>query len=147
MPSFALEESLPLIIESLNKCSKITDPTFKWAESRRDAVKGLTNVCQTVGIARIITALEKDGGDIQGVFTCLIECLDEYTVDLRGDVGAWVREASMSGELLFHFITIIIDNFSTVYGIFYLYIVTSNYTCINYLIENHTRQMVIVATG
>lgn len=31
--------------------------------------------------------------------TCYIDCLDDYTTDRRGDIGAWVREAAMTGIL------------------------------------------------
>jgi hypothetical protein len=30
---------------------------------------------------------------------CYLDCLDDYTVDRRGDIGAWVREAAMTGIL------------------------------------------------
>ena len=29
------------------------------------------------------------------VFECILSAIDDYTTDRRGDVGAWVREASM----------------------------------------------------
>lgn len=69
----------------------MTDSTQKWAEARRDAVIGLTEVCQTQGI---LGSIDKYIGDI---VSALLDCLSEYTIDMRGDVGAWVREASMSG--------------------------------------------------
>ena len=31
------------------------------------------------------------------LYECYLTCLDDYTVDRRGDTGAWVREAAMSG--------------------------------------------------
>lgn len=31
------------------------------------------------------------------VVDCLIKALNEYTLDNRGDIGAWVREAAMNG--------------------------------------------------
>ncbi len=31
------------------------------------------------------------------VLNCFLSCLDDYTLDRRGDIGAWVREASMQG--------------------------------------------------
>jgi tubulin-specific chaperone D len=30
------------------------------------------------------------------MFECLLKALEEYTIDNRGDIGAWVREASMN---------------------------------------------------
>ena len=36
-------------------------------------------------------------GDIEQVFGCYMHCLGDYTMDRRGDVGAAVREAAMTG--------------------------------------------------
>lgn len=89
-----LAEHQQLIIQSLIDCSKVTEGTQKWAESRRDAVIGLTEVCLTQGI---VGGVEKHVGQI---VEALLECLAEYTIDMRGDIGAWVREASMTGKLI-----------------------------------------------
>lgn len=35
-------------------------------------------------------------GNFNKVVDCLLKALDEYTLDNRGDIGAWVREAAMS---------------------------------------------------
>ncbi|KAG6450915.1 hypothetical protein O3G_MSEX006842 [Manduca sexta] len=93
LPKFVLSENLPLVIQSLIDCTKVTDATQKWAEARRDAVLGLTEVCQTQGI---VGGVEKYMDEIE---EALLQCLSEYTIDMRGDIGAWVREASMSGLL------------------------------------------------
>ncbi|KAJ0178796.1 hypothetical protein K1T71_005571 [Dendrolimus kikuchii] len=93
LPKFVLAEHLSLVIRSLIECTKVTEASQKWAESRRDAVIGLTEVCQTQGI---INGVEKYVGEI---VEALLDCLSEYTIDMRGDIGAWVREASMTGLL------------------------------------------------
>ncbi|XP_068630988.1 tubulin-specific chaperone D [Battus philenor] len=93
LPKFVLTEHLPLVIQSLIECTKVTEATAMWAESRRDAVIGLTEVCQTQGI---VNGVEKYVGEI---IEALLACLSEYTIDMRGDIGAWVREASMTGLL------------------------------------------------
>lgn len=31
------------------------------------------------------------------ILSCLIDCALEYTMDHRGDVGVWVREAAING--------------------------------------------------
>ncbi|XP_045513668.1 tubulin-specific chaperone D [Pieris brassicae] len=92
LPKFVLTEHLPLVIRSLIECTKVTESTAKWAEARRDAVVGLTDVCQTLGIVGV-------EDHVADVTQALLDCLAEYTIDMRGDVGAWVREASMSGLL------------------------------------------------
>ncbi|XP_064071358.1 tubulin-specific chaperone D [Vanessa tameamea] len=93
LPKFVLEEQMQLVIQSLIDATKVTEGTSKWAEARRDAVIGLTEVCQTLGLGG---GLDKFVPDIRAA---LLECLSEYTVDMRGDIGAWVREASMTGLL------------------------------------------------
>lgn len=81
-------------------------PTLEnWAEARRDSVKALINVVQSVSCDSIV-ALEPFNGDetmLDRVFQCLFSALQEYTVDNRGDIGAWVREAAMNA--LFKLIT------------------------------------------
>jgi len=47
-PKFMLDEQLNVVIVALIQCSKITELTTKWSESRRDALKALTSVCRTV---------------------------------------------------------------------------------------------------
>ncbi|XP_072939375.1 tubulin-specific chaperone D [Epargyreus clarus] len=93
LPKFVLTEHLQTVIHSLIECTKVKEGTQKWAESRRDAVIGLTEVCQTMGV---VNGVDKYVGEI---LQALLECLSEYTIDMRGDIGAWVREASMTGLL------------------------------------------------
>lgn len=103
-----LQEYLPLTISSLIECAQISEPTLKWAESRRDAMKGLTNLCQTVGIKNMenvqiskqlysICNWDENKNCVYDVFECFIQGLSEYTIEMRGDIGAWVRETSMAG--------------------------------------------------
>ncbi|KAK2650585.1 hypothetical protein Ddye_018074 [Dipteronia dyeriana] len=74
------------------------------AEARVNAVKGLISVCET------LTQERKDSGINSGeddtsvfhlikneVMSSLFKALDDYSVDNRGDVGSWVREAAMDG--------------------------------------------------
>ena len=35
--------------------------------------------------------------NIVPIYDCFLKALEDYTHDRRGDVGAWVREAAMSG--------------------------------------------------
>lgn len=63
-----------------------------WSEARRDSVKALSNVLETLGFEQNewlhIIGLDK-------VVNCFLIALQEYTIDNRGDIGAWVREAAM----------------------------------------------------
>lgn len=74
-----------------------------WAEARRDSVKALINVVLSLSYERIVASNGRSF--IDQVSKCLLIALQEYTIDNRGDIGAWVREASM--EALFKFVTTI----------------------------------------
>lgn len=86
--------------------------TFLWqenleerdAEARVNAVKGLVSVCETLVSGRENTATSLTENDFSlfifiknEVMTSLFEALDDYSVDNRGDVGSWVREAALHG--------------------------------------------------
>ncbi|XP_022185409.2 tubulin-specific chaperone D [Nilaparvata lugens] len=96
LPAFMLKGCLKSVILGLVECTKITELSAKWAESRRDAIRSLTEICSTVGVGP---------GDenescrplVRNLMECFLEGLEEYTLDSRGDVGSWVREASMTG--------------------------------------------------
>ncbi|CAH0396102.1 unnamed protein product [Bemisia tabaci] len=94
-----LKDNELLIINALMDSLIITPITSKWSESRRDTIKALTSLWN-----RTVTTEEKDCPSRE-VFLSLtdkfLECYlvgcQEYTIESRGDIGAWVREASMSG--------------------------------------------------
>lgn len=80
-----------------------------WAEARRDSVKALINVIQTVGFDEIIQIhLFDQRNALEKIFQCFLLALQEYTNDNRGDIGAWVREAAMNA--LYKLITSIPHN-------------------------------------
>ena len=84
-----LEQLLPILIDK----TKIEKKSELWAEGRRDAIKAIVNIIKTVdpksnGIAE--TAVIR-------IYECFLKALEDYTHDRRGDVGAWVREAAMTG--------------------------------------------------
>ncbi|XP_075230882.1 tubulin folding cofactor D [Lycorma delicatula] len=96
LPNFMIKGCVKKIITSLIKCTKITDISSKWAESRRDAVRAITTICNIVGLE----LPDEDNSCRQHVdliMECFLEGLSDYTQDSRGDVGSWVREASMTG--------------------------------------------------
>jgi len=82
------------IIHCLIICSRVSEGTEKWAEGRRDALKALTSVCTKLA-ARLTNE------QIHFVYDSFMIALDDYTLDRRGDVGAWVREAALTGIELF----------------------------------------------
>ncbi|EFX64885.1 hypothetical protein DAPPUDRAFT_333736 [Daphnia pulex] len=84
MPRFLLTVSLPKVIQQLCTCALITDKTLQWAESRKNALTALSLVCTTVGIAP-----SSPGGvdqvTLAVIFRTLIDGLEDYTVDSRGE--------------------------------------------------------------
>lgn len=43
---------------------------------------------------------------VSDLYDCYLLALKEYTIDSRGDIGAWVREAAMNGlhvREIFHY--------------------------------------------
>uniref|UniRef100_A0A1B6E9Z8 Tubulin-specific chaperone D n=1 Tax=Clastoptera arizonana TaxID=38151 RepID=A0A1B6E9Z8_9HEMI len=95
LPAFMFEKDLNVVISNLITCATITENTSKWAEGRREALKALTSICTAVGFKR------QDKHSCYNLVGAVIECfldgLNDYTNDSRGDIGAWVREASMLG--------------------------------------------------
>lgn len=73
------------------------------AETRRNAVISLRNVCSTVGISSSngniscspIKGMSKR--HIARVFNVFLAALDDYGLDNRGDVGSWSRIAAIEG--------------------------------------------------
>ncbi|XP_054742594.1 tubulin-specific chaperone D [Anastrepha obliqua] len=119
LPDFMIVPHLNDILESLIKYSLTptqatiatgemlnqheTLATGTWSEARRDSVKALSTVVQTLGFGRESTVSFGNPQYFNKVVNCLLKALDEYTLDNRGDIGAWVREAAMNA--LFQIIT------------------------------------------
>lgn len=100
LPQFMLKQSIDDVVAKLIslalvplerdvRAAGLNIIILNWSESRRDSVKALGNVVKTVGVENF------SDEQLKKIFDCLLEALEEYTTDNRGDVGAWVREASM----------------------------------------------------
>ncbi|CAN1345938.1 Tubulin-folding cofactor D [Linum perenne] len=93
------------VILKLCKSSAIEDnPDDRDAEARVNAVKGLISVCKTLSQARKLPEMSPEQDDLSlyhlmknEVMISLLSALEDYSVDNRGDVGSWVREAAMEG--------------------------------------------------
>ncbi|XP_017771538.1 PREDICTED: tubulin-specific chaperone D [Nicrophorus vespilloides] len=94
LPAFMLFPHIHEILQSLLDAAVINAATVKWAESRRDAIKALTSICVTLN-EELDSAVGEDY--LKKIYEALLAGLTEYTVDNRGDIGAWVREVSMLG--------------------------------------------------
>uniref|UniRef100_A0A7N0ZQT9 Tubulin-specific chaperone D n=1 Tax=Kalanchoe fedtschenkoi TaxID=63787 RepID=A0A7N0ZQT9_KALFE len=92
-----------VLLKLCNSCLIEENPEVRDAEARVNAVKGLTLVCET--LTRAGEHFKLTGEDEilifhtikNDVMTTLFKALDDYSVDNRGDVGSWVREAAMDG--------------------------------------------------
>ncbi|XVF87970.1 hypothetical protein PTKIN_Ptkin19aG0011000 [Pterospermum kingtungense] len=80
------------------------NPEDRDAEARVNAVKGLVSVCETLTQARENSDIHsgEDGMSLfhlikNEVMISLFNALDDYSIDNRGDVGSWVREAAIEG--------------------------------------------------
>lgn len=76
------------------------------AETRRNAITSLVNVCTIVGIDEDENSLCEGESfpiyrlrkkQIDRVFGSLLAAMNDYNVDRRGDVGSWARIAAMDG--------------------------------------------------
>ncbi|KAK1326064.1 hypothetical protein QJS10_CPA01g02700 [Acorus calamus] len=93
-----------ILTKLCSSCRIEDNPDDRDAEARVNAVRGLISVCET---------LTKESGESfflnldeeaslykvinNEVMQTLFIALDDYSVDNRGDVGSWVREAAMDG--------------------------------------------------
>ncbi|XP_013417607.2 tubulin-specific chaperone D-like [Lingula anatina] len=96
-PKFMLQGKLKPVLQSLNHAATVmTDKDKTFAEARKEALNAMTCIFHTVGV-------ETDGSphsvickeNIHEQFDILFVAMGDYTLDSRGDVGAWVREAAM----------------------------------------------------
>ncbi|KAL5059648.1 hypothetical protein RYX36_031252 [Vicia faba] len=93
------------VLLKLCGCCKIEkNPKERDAEARVNAVKGLVSVCETLISGKENTATSFTKNDFSlyvfiknEVMGSLFKALDDYSVDNRGDVGSWVREAALDG--------------------------------------------------
>uniref|UniRef100_F7ACU9 Tubulin-specific chaperone D n=1 Tax=Monodelphis domestica TaxID=13616 RepID=F7ACU9_MONDO len=91
-PSFFLKGKLKLVLEGLKAVTHISSKDLSFAEARRDALKAITKVCQTVGV-------KAEGSqddvickeNVSQIYETLLGCMNDYTTDSRGDVGAWLQ--------------------------------------------------------
>ncbi|KAH8317763.1 hypothetical protein KR074_009400 [Drosophila pseudoananassae] len=110
LPDFMIRPHLHRILDSLVKHSltplqavlvgemggdRENIQAYRWSEARTESVKALTKVVKTVGYEGGLDSFS-ERGNFNKVIDCLLKALDEYTLDNRGDIGAWVREAAMS---------------------------------------------------
>ncbi|XP_008232610.1 PREDICTED: tubulin-folding cofactor D [Prunus mume] len=93
------------VLLKLCTCCAIEDnPDDRDAEARVNAVKGLVSVCEALAQEKEHSGIDTVEDDMSlfllikdEIMMTLLKALDDYSVDNRGDVGSWVREAAMDG--------------------------------------------------
>ncbi|KAM6175778.1 tubulin-specific chaperone D isoform 2-T2 [Erethizon dorsatum] len=96
LPGFLLRGRLRQVLDGLSAVTRtLKDVAF--AEARRDSLRAIARICQTVGVkAEAVPDEALCRQNVAQVYTTLLGCMGDYTTDSRGDVGAWVREAAMT---------------------------------------------------
>ncbi|XP_059651568.1 tubulin-folding cofactor D [Cornus florida] len=92
-----------VLLKLCSSCEIEDNPADRDAEARVNAVNGLVSVCETLTETRESSDYHSEE-DLSlflliknEVMQSLFKALDDYSVDNRGDVGSWVREAAMYG--------------------------------------------------
>ncbi|XP_069810141.1 tubulin-specific chaperone D isoform X2 [Dendropsophus ebraccatus] len=97
LPKFMLKNKLEQVLDGLRKVTTISGRDVRFAESRRDALKAISQVCLSVGVDASGSPSEVlCQENVTLIYNTLLNCMNDYTTDSRGDVGAWVREAAMA---------------------------------------------------
>uniref|UniRef100_A0A671T5A9 Tubulin-specific chaperone D n=1 Tax=Sinocyclocheilus anshuiensis TaxID=1608454 RepID=A0A671T5A9_9TELE len=97
LPPFMIRGKLQKILPGLQATCKVVQKAASLTEARRDAATAMSQVCVAVGVCaqgspdRVLCE-----GNIRPVYEALLGCMNDYSTDSRGDVGAWVRAAAMS---------------------------------------------------
>ncbi|XP_061556153.1 tubulin-specific chaperone D [Phycodurus eques] len=97
LPGFMIHGKLKQILDGLGQMHGACLRERHFPEARRDAVRALAQVCMKAGVcAGGPPASFLCSENIADVYAVLLDSMDDYATDSRGDVGAWVREAAMT---------------------------------------------------
>uniref|UniRef100_A0A8C0X162 Tubulin-specific chaperone D n=1 Tax=Castor canadensis TaxID=51338 RepID=A0A8C0X162_CASCN len=97
LPDFLLRGRLQQVLTGLIAVTRISPKDVSFAEARRDGMRAISRICQTVGVKEDGTPDEAMCREnISEVYAALLDGMDDYTTDSRGDVGSCVREAAMT---------------------------------------------------
>ncbi|XP_053674003.1 tubulin-specific chaperone D [Anopheles nili] len=103
LPLFMLELRLREIVNVIDEKTIVPEMFaigYNHSELRRDCIRALMSIVETVGFAHSSKFSEILCGP---VFKCYLRALEEYALDNRGDIGSWVREAGINA--LYAFLT------------------------------------------
>uniref|UniRef100_A0A8D3BVJ2 Tubulin-specific chaperone D n=1 Tax=Scophthalmus maximus TaxID=52904 RepID=A0A8D3BVJ2_SCOMX len=97
LPTFMIHGKLKQVCFKLRAHFQDTQKEGSFTEARRDAIRAIAQLCLTVGVyphGSPDSALCSE--NVSQVYCTLLESMNDYTTDSRGDIGAWVREAAMT---------------------------------------------------
>ena len=98
LPAHLLAKHWRQVLGSLDAASRLTgDEERDDAEARVNAVSSLSAVSRELGLPGGCPAEELLQELDSCVLPCMVDALEDYTIDNRGDVGSWVREEAMKG--------------------------------------------------
>ncbi|KTG34618.1 hypothetical protein cypCar_00000581 [Cyprinus carpio] len=89
LPPFMIRGKLQKILPGLQAACKVVQKAESQTEARRDAATAMSQVCVAVGVCaqgspdRVLCE-----GNIRPVYEALLGCMNDYSMDSRGDVGA-----------------------------------------------------------
>ncbi|KAE8283277.1 Tubulin-specific chaperone D Beta-tubulin cofactor D Tubulin-folding cofactor D [Larimichthys crocea] len=97
LPRFMIHGKLKQILDGLQQMCTVSQKEGTFTEARRDAVKAIAQVCLKAGVCAN-GSLDSNlcSENVSEVYGTLLDSMNDYTTDSRGDVGAWVREAAMT---------------------------------------------------
>uniref|UniRef100_A0A2K5F6I2 Tubulin-specific chaperone D n=1 Tax=Aotus nancymaae TaxID=37293 RepID=A0A2K5F6I2_AOTNA len=96
LPRFLLKGRLQQVLTGLRAVTHTSPEDVSFAESRRDGLKAIAGICQTVGVKAGAPDEAVCRENVSQIYSALLGCMDDYTKDSRGDVGSWVRKAAMT---------------------------------------------------
>ncbi|XP_035158150.3 tubulin-specific chaperone D isoform X2 [Callithrix jacchus] len=96
LPRFLLKGRLQQVLTGLRAVTHTSPEDVSFAESRRDGLKAIAGICQTVGVKAGVPDEAVCRENVSQIYSALLGCMDDYTKDSRGDVGSWVRKAAMT---------------------------------------------------
>ncbi|KAF3700092.1 Tubulin-specific chaperone D Beta-tubulin cofactor D Tubulin-folding cofactor D [Channa argus] len=97
LPQFMIHGKLKQIFEGLKQMCTVSQKEHSFTEARRDAVRAISQVFVKAGVfaeGSPDSALCSE--NVSEVYGTFLEGIRDYTMDNKGDVGAWVRKAAMT---------------------------------------------------